>query len=737
MNHTRHLLHYVRRSATASEAVSDGQLLQRFLDRRDEEAFTALLARHGVMVWSLCLRVLGNADDAEDAFQATFLVLVKKAGTIAPRDRVGNWLYGVAHNAALKLREGQRRRRAREARAAARPPHLPLAPELSEVLDAELSRLPDKYREAVVACDLEGKTRAEAAQHLGWPEGTVAGRLARARELLARRLTRHGLAGAALPPAAAVPPALAAITGRAALAVAAGLSGAEVSSRALSLMQGVLKTMYLSQLKGITIWAMLLLAVGLGVGAAARPGAGRDGEEGAPPAAVAKGQQTPVPKVPTARSATTGEEELARLVGMWRLSSGTITEQDPPSKNSITREFTPAERHGYTLKIEADGALTFAKGGVSKRLKFVVSVAPDKSPRQINLYPLGSDEDKCYRGVYEMEGDRLRLACYDHWFNDKPPPRVGPIKLGDFGRYLVLERFKEASSDQAKKANLPNPPEPGGEYQKRLAGLWRVNDAMRGGKGLTAWERLGMRFDFGADGKLVVRGGRAAGLTEYTCQLDVEKDRGKLVLSPADSLLPLSIDCLFLPEGHMQLRFRETAGSPACTISLSRYNSPRHGTARPLGLRVAPGDSFAAKRLPGTWRLDVALTGRLRDKGTRLNVSEQYLAFEANPSVAGKVPDTFRELLGDRRVYQSGYMALMGKDKRKMANMPFVLFEHEGGPALLSFLKDSSGGEWGEESVMAVAIVPAAASGDDLLFLSTLGPAAGKEHAMAYQRSAD
>src|SRR5262249_11352360 len=176
--------------------LTDGQLLEGFLSHRDEAALAALVLRPAPMVWGVCRRVLRNEADAEDAFQATFLFLVRKAASIASRELLSNWLYGVAYRTALKARATAARRGARE-RQVPEMPEPEVAPrglphDLQSLLDQELSRLPDKYRVAIVLCDLEGKTRPEAARELGCPEGTVAGRLARARGMLAKRLARHG-----------------------------------------------------------------------------------------------------------------------------------------------------------------------------------------------------------------------------------------------------------------------------------------------------------------------------------------------------------------------------------------------------------------------------------------------------------------------------------------------------------------------------------------------------------------
>src|SRR5262249_38717409 len=140
---------------------------------------------------------LRNHHDAEDAFQATFLVLVRKAASVRPREMVGNWLYGVAHQTALKARQTAAKQRARARQVADMPEPAAkeqgLGSDLQAALDQELSRLPDMYRAAIVLCDLEGKTRKEAARQLGVPDGTLAARVARARTMLAKRLARHGL----------------------------------------------------------------------------------------------------------------------------------------------------------------------------------------------------------------------------------------------------------------------------------------------------------------------------------------------------------------------------------------------------------------------------------------------------------------------------------------------------------------------------------------------------------------
>src|SRR5205807_9145249 len=177
------VVQHLRRAALLQDGagLTDGQLLRCFLEQRDDAAFAALVQRHAGMVWGVCRRLLDH-HDAEDAFQATFLVLVRKAAGV-PRGAVANWLYGVARQTAVRLRATAAKRGRRETQVVTMPE--PTVPEVRDAdlqvaVDEELSRLPDHYRSVVVLCDLEGMTRKEAARQLGIPEGSVASRLARA-----------------------------------------------------------------------------------------------------------------------------------------------------------------------------------------------------------------------------------------------------------------------------------------------------------------------------------------------------------------------------------------------------------------------------------------------------------------------------------------------------------------------------------------------------------------------------
>jgi RNA polymerase sigma factor (sigma-70 family) len=271
------IIQHLRQAALAHDraGMTDGELVEAFIARKDDETFDALLHRHGPMVMGVCFRVLRNHHDSEDAFQATFLVLARKASSVRPREQVANWLHGVAYRTALKARAMRAKTQVRERQVAQMPEPEAIQQDtwtdLQPVLDEELSRLPDNYRLPLLLCDLEGKSIKEATQQLGWPQGTLAGRLARARKLLAKRLTQRGvvLSGGALAvvlaekaASACVPVSLAVSTTKAAVAVTTGQAAAPslVSAKVAALMEGVMKSMMLTKLKTVT---MVLLALGM------------------------------------------------------------------------------------------------------------------------------------------------------------------------------------------------------------------------------------------------------------------------------------------------------------------------------------------------------------------------------------------------------------------------------------------------------------------------------------------
>jgi RNA polymerase sigma factor (sigma-70 family) len=260
-------LHHLRQSL-GDGGETDTQLLARFVAGHDEAAFAALVRRHGALVLGVCQRALGRVHDVEDAFQATFLVLARRAGSVVRGESLGCWLHRVAFRVAMEARAANARRRAREKSMTAAP-HPEVAPvepqDWRPILDEELDRLPEKYRTVVVLCELEGRPRKEAAQQLGVPEGTVSSRLAAARKMLAERLARRGvtLSGAMWAATAAVPPGLVDSTVQAALLVAAGLEVA-AAAPAVALMKGAFRAMFMAKLKLVAAAVIVTAALGAG-----------------------------------------------------------------------------------------------------------------------------------------------------------------------------------------------------------------------------------------------------------------------------------------------------------------------------------------------------------------------------------------------------------------------------------------------------------------------------------------
>lgn len=272
-NHLEKALQQLRQllDPARAEGPTDAQLLARFLATREEDAFATLVARHGPMVLGVCRRILRHTQDAEDAMQATFLVLARKASSVANHQSLGSWLYRVAYRIALeaKARNDKRRKREKQLAEMPHPQVLPAEPcDWRIWLDHELNLLPERYRAVLVVCDLQGRSRNEAARQLGVAEGTVSSRLARGRRLLAKRLSHYGLslsvgtvAAALCQEASAVVPASLIST------IVPTVSGQGVVSVSVGILtKGALKAMLLTKLKwtvGVVMVVATLGATGL------------------------------------------------------------------------------------------------------------------------------------------------------------------------------------------------------------------------------------------------------------------------------------------------------------------------------------------------------------------------------------------------------------------------------------------------------------------------------------------
>jgi RNA polymerase sigma factor (sigma-70 family) len=310
-NSLHHVLRFIRRTRCApNDPDSDGRLLERFVAGHDGEAFAALMQRHGALVFGVCRHVLADYQQAEDAFQATFLVLARKAGSVRSGEALSGWLGRVAFRVALRARKQAAPLRVAESLVVDVPQanaSSEVEPDLNTMLAEEIGRLPEKYRTLVALCYWQGRTYQEAAALLGRPPGTVAGWLARARQLLRHRLVKRGLmpsvataaVGASSAPATAETPALlCAMTVKAALALTRGEAVDGASARAVVLMEGVVRSMSLNSIK---FFAVLLLAFGVAgtVTAVALRGSPRDPpgpmEQPRPAAQLHKNSRKPEP----------------------------------------------------------------------------------------------------------------------------------------------------------------------------------------------------------------------------------------------------------------------------------------------------------------------------------------------------------------------------------------------------------------------------------------------------------
>lgn len=424
--------------------LSDGDLLGRFIERRDEAAFAALVRRHGPMVWGVCRRLL-DRHVAEDAFQATFLVLVRKAESVVPREQVGNWLYGVARRTALLARRTAARRMGREGRVADMPE--PAAPEdaqwcdLQPLLDQELCRLPDRYRTVIVLCDLEWKTRKEAARQLGVPEGSVSGWLARGRAMLAKRLTRRGVAlssgavaaglGRTAAAAASVPPSVVSSTINAASGYAAGQAATTglISVNVAALTEGVLKTMLVSKLKVVT--AMLLVVVFIGGTAASLPPA-----VGQPPAERKAGEAKAA--AGDQRQRETGK---AGLQGRWEFVS-VVVEGEVFLKNEA-HKFAWRDEDLRNLMndwiVEGDRLRPMKADAINSGSRGRFTLDDTRDPKHITLQLEGEEGQVTFRGIYSIEGGALKV-CVNVIANDVCRPEEFVAKKGST---VLIATFKK------------------------------------------------------------------------------------------------------------------------------------------------------------------------------------------------------------------------------------------------------------------------------------------------------
>jgi RNA polymerase sigma factor (sigma-70 family) len=363
------LLHSLRRMATPEAHDTDAALLGRFCRDRDETAFAALMARHGPMVLGVCGRVLRDAHAADDAFQATFLVLAKKAGSVGRPESLAGWLYGVAYRVSLKARSASDAAVSAESeRLDPRPDPLAelSARDLLAVLEQEVQRLPEAFRLPVALCCLEGLSQEEACQRLGWAAGSLKGRLERGRQRLRQRLTRRGVTLAAALAAVeasrgAVSAALVGPTARAAFLVAAGAwPVAEVSERVIVLAQGGIQSMTFSNMKTALV---LLAAFGL-VGSGAGWLALGHGEERLPAAAE--------PRAKAKAPANDDREGRDNLIERLKKQQQQLAAEAEHIHLNLSEKLVEARERLADLEVElreAEEAVRFSRGLEVKEIR--------------------------------------------------------------------------------------------------------------------------------------------------------------------------------------------------------------------------------------------------------------------------------------------------------------------------------------------------------------------------------
>jgi RNA polymerase sigma factor (sigma-70 family) len=483
------ILQHIRSLAARHDSPSsDAELLRQFISHNDEAAFESLLRRHGPMVLRVARRTIGNETDAEDVFQATFLLLARRAGAIRKRESVASWLHGVAHRLALSARSKYVRRQVREREAAAArsvesSPELAWN-ELEETLHEVLAQLPAKYRTPLVHCYLEGWTQEEVARQLGKPLGTVRSWLARGRELLRKRLVRRGIslstegASAALLASAcataeAVPPTLRMATLNAAQLFAAGGNAMTLISPAVAdLVKKGMTTMFVAKLKSGTVYVLVLVLLVAGSGWAAHrtfsaktPEANENAEKAAPKEAASEDRPRtdafgdPLPPGAVARLGTVRFCHESRLqqfalspdgrtlaatagksVAFWDLATGRLTKRLTFRWDMFCLAFAP---DGKSLAVAGEDCVIYLFDSASgKELRRFVGHQPGKDPH--------------HRGVYQAfftpDGQMLLTQGRDETVRFWDTPSSKELRQIDGRRWYIWSLSVDGKQLAVKKA---------------------------------------------------------------------------------------------------------------------------------------------------------------------------------------------------------------------------------------------------------------------------------------------
>ena len=496
---------------TSFADYSDRQLVEQALAGETDAAVAVIVHRHGPMVYRVCWRVLQRSHDAEDAFQATFLVLAGKLRSIRKLESLASWLHGIAHHVALRAKVQAQARRRRE-ESAARAGNSTRTDDgngndLRAALDAELCRLPEKLRQPLVLCYLEGRTQDEAASQLGWSKSTLRRRLAKARDTLGRRLTARGVSLSASMAAVLVSeciasgapaPALVASTVEAAAHVVAGETTATVANATVAaLTGGLVKAMFVTKLKYVATAILLVALLGAGAGWFAASGLARTSDEtGITPQAKGDVQVPPEPREdlkttinpvipgdaihtagvsrdadradaaeqdPSAVSLSQGEKangkkDLELLQGTWNVD---LMEW---SGKSLPKELMKGYKFVFDgNKLTWDAAI----GMMSKGGKITASdgafpcdfkIDPTKEPKQIDITLHLKQREGTFLGIYEIKGDTLKVCYYGNKQGKRPTEfSTNDIQGGALG---VLTRAKKSEGGKGAEGGNDAPEDP-------------------------------------------------------------------------------------------------------------------------------------------------------------------------------------------------------------------------------------------------------------------------------------
>jgi RNA polymerase sigma factor (sigma-70 family) len=406
----------------AAGAGPDADLLRRFVAARDEAAFAQLVRRHGPMVFGVCRRTLGHQQDSEDAFQATFLVLARKAHTVRP-DGVSRWLYGVAVRVANKARTRRDRRVPVSAdlnEVAARP--TPTPADWLPLLDAALARMSDRDRGPIVLCDLLGRSRAEAAAELGVGEGTLSSRLARARDKLRVRLARLGVVPGVL--------AVAALTPEPVPAALIESTRAAGSAAARHLAEGVIRSMALAKLTKLAALGVCTLGLATGIAIVPTAGAG-------PTPAAKDDPKGPPPREVDARKPARSDAE--RLRGTWVVESAKGNGEDRHAPGWVGETMTfDRDKVRFAGFVGRDQEYRLDPGWDQKRIDFELTREVDGAPTQRWHLP----------AIYRFEGEKLHLVVgFTH--RDERPESFERTDRGTPFVHVLLRKKADAKDPAA------------------------------------------------------------------------------------------------------------------------------------------------------------------------------------------------------------------------------------------------------------------------------------------------